>query len=101
MKKQIALLIILAAATSPVITAGTVELEPKEMAPPPRITDNDHWYFNIGFPGWLAFVSGDIGLHGTTSNVDVGFDQILTNVDDIASIRSKSIYGRLGAYAIF
>src|SRR5438132_10878270 len=78
MKKQIALLIILAAAAVPVLMAGTVELEPKEMAPPPTITDNDHWYFNIGFPGWLAFVSGDIGLHGTTSHVDVGFDQLIT-----------------------
>ena len=101
MKKQIALLIILAAAASPVITAGTVELEPKEMAPPPTITDNDHWYFNIGFPGWLAFVSGDIGLHGTTSHVDVGFDQILTHVAGTASVSAEARYGRFGVYADF
>ncbi|PYK86922.1 MAG: hypothetical protein DME40_15545 [Verrucomicrobia bacterium] len=79
MKKQIALLIALATAATSVLTAGPVELEPKAMAPP-TITDNDHWYFNIGMPGWIAFISGDIGLHGFTSNVGVDFGQIVTHV---------------------
>ena len=81
--------------------AGPVELEPKEMAPPPTITDNDHWYFNIGMPGWLAFVSGDIGLHGTTSNVDVGFGQIITHVAGIASVSAEVRKGRFGVYGDF
>jgi len=66
------------AATS-VLTAGPVELEPKQMATP-TITDDDHWHLNIAMPGWLAFISGDIGLHGVTSNVDVDFGQIITHV---------------------
>src|SRR5213078_1180870 len=85
MKKQIALLIVLFAAATSVLTAGPVELEPKAMAPP-TITDNDHWYFNIGMPGWIAFISGDIGLHGSTSNVNVDFGQIITHVAGIASV---------------
>jgi hypothetical protein len=83
------------------LAAGPVELEPKETAPPPTITDNDHWYFNLGMPGWLAFVSGDIGLHGTTSHVDVGFDQIITHVAGIASLSAEARYGRFGVYGDF
>jgi hypothetical protein len=83
------------------VAAGPVELEPKEMAPPPTITQSDHWYFNIGMPGWLAFVSGDIGLHGTTSHVDVGFDQIITHVAGIASLSAEARYGRFGVYGDF
>src|SRR5438874_2398838 len=76
---------------------GSVELEPKEMAPP-TITDNDHWYFNIGMPGWIAFISGDIGLHGATSNVDVGFGQIISHAAGIASISAEARKGRFGVY---
>src|SRR5882724_1675474 len=79
------------------VKAGPVELEPKEMAPP-TITSSDHWYFNIGMPGWLAFVSGDIGLHGVTSNVDVDFGQIITHAAGIASISAEARKGRFGVY---
>ena len=97
MKKQIALLIALVMAATSVLTAGPVELEPKAMAPP-TITDNDHWYFNIGMPGWIAFISGDIGLHGFTSNVGVDFGQIVTHVAGIASISAEARKGRFGVY---
>src|SRR5204863_4465225 len=97
MKKQIALLIALVVAATSVLTAGPVELEPKAMAPP-TITDNDHWYFNIGMPGWLAFISGDIGLHGVTSNVDVGFGQIISHAAGIASISVEARKGHFGVY---
>lgn len=82
------------------LKAGPVELQPKEMAPAaPTITDNDHWYFNIGMPGWFAFLSGDIGLHGSTSNVDVDFGQIITHVAGIGPISAEARKGRFGVYA--
>jgi hypothetical protein len=80
------------------VEAGPVELEPKEMPPPPTIADTDHWYFNIGMPGWFAFLSGDIGLHGFTSNVDVDFGQIITHVAGITSISAEARKGRFGVY---
>src|ERR1700726_2450713 len=40
------------------VVAGPVELEAKETSPPPTITNNDHWYFNLAFPGWMPFISG-------------------------------------------
>src|SRR6266480_5469102 len=97
MKKQIALLIALVVAATSVLTAGPVELEPKAMAPP-TITDDDHWHFNIGMPGWFAFLSGDIGLHGFTSNVDVDFGQIITHAAGIASVSVEARKGRFGVY---
>src|SRR5947207_5230123 len=97
MKKQIALLIALVVAATSVLTAGPVELEPKAMVPP-TITDDDHWHFNIGMPGWFAFISGDIGLDGATSNVGVDFGQIITHAAGIASISADVRKGRWGVY---
>src|SRR5580765_2480235 len=79
------------------VAAGPVELEPKEMAPP-AITADDQWHFNIGMPGWLAFISGDIGLHGFTSNPKIDFGQIITHVAGIASLSADVRKGRCGVY---
>src|SRR6266478_9229372 len=78
------------------VAAGPLELEPKEMAPPPTITESEPWHFNLGMPGWLAFVSGDIGLRGITSNVDVNFDQILRHIDWAYSVSAEARKGRFG-----
>jgi hypothetical protein len=83
------------------VVAGPLELELKETASPPTITDSNHWYFNLGMPGWLAFISGDIGLHGATANVDVDFGQILTHVAGIASLSAEARYDRFGVYGDF
>src|SRR6266704_5015026 len=71
----------------------------KEMAPPPTITESEPWQFNLGMPGWLAFVSGDIGLHGHTSSVDVDFGKIISHVKGIASFSADARYNRFGVYA--
>jgi hypothetical protein len=81
------------------VAAGPVELEPKEMAAPPTIAESEPWHFNIGLPGWLAFVSGDIGLHGHTSSVDVDFGKIISHVTGIASFSADVRKGRFGVYA--
>src|SRR5437762_7903424 len=66
---------------------------------PPTITESEPWHFNIGLPGWLAFVSGDIGLHGHTSSVDVDFGKIISHVKGIASFSADARYNRFGVYA--
>jgi hypothetical protein len=78
--------------------AGPLELEPKQVAASPSITNDDHWHFNIGVPGWIAFISGDIGLHGVTSNVDVDFGQIISHAAGIATISAEARKGRFGVY---
>src|SRR5437867_10670248 len=85
--------------SSPILLAGTETYDvSKEMAPPPTITQSEPWHFNLGMPGWLAGVSGDIGLHGITSDVDVGFDQIIRHVKGIASFSADARYNRFGVY---
>ena len=81
------------------MAAGPIELEPKETSPPPSITDNDHWSFNIALTGWMPFLSGDIGLHGFTSNVNVNFGQILTHVAGIGPFSADARKGRFGVHA--
>ena len=98
MKKQIALLIALVVAATSVLTAGPVELEPKAMAPPTTTAD-DQWHFNIALPAWMPFLSGDIGLHGFTSNVNVDFGQILTHTAGIGPFSADARKGRFGVHA--
>lgn len=81
--------------------AGTPELDPKEMAPAPTLTSSEPWHFNFGSPGWAAGVSGDVGLKGITSNVDVGFDKLIKHVDGIMSLSAEARKGRFGVYGDF
>jgi hypothetical protein len=85
---------------APVLLAGPETLDTsKELTPPPTIKESGPWHFNLGILGWLAGVSGDIGLHGITSDVDVGFDQIIKQVKGIASFSADARYNRFGVYA--
>ena len=69
------------------------------MAPAPTVTSGEPWHFDLGMPGWLASVSGDIGLRGVTSHVDVGFDQILRHIDWATSVSAEARKGRFGVYS--
>ena len=64
--------------------AGTLELEAKETAPP-TITQSEPWHFNLASPGWLASLSGEVGLRGVNTDVDVDFGKIIRQVKGIAS----------------
>jgi hypothetical protein len=80
------------------VQAGPMELEPKETAPPPDITSSEPWHFNLGSPGWLASVSGTIGLRGINSHVDVDFDEIIRHVNGLLSLSAEARKGRFGVY---
>jgi opacity protein-like surface antigen len=71
---------ILFAGPEPLATDGkdySKEVPPVEKSwcetPPP-------WEIRIGAPGWLAGFSGDSGVKGVVTDVDVGFDQILRHL---------------------
>ncbi len=91
---RLSLLVLLLAGAA---QAGPMELELKETAPP-AITSNDHWYFNIAMPGWLPWISGDIGLNGVSNSVQVPFDKIITHVAGIASVSAEVRRDRFGIY---
>src|SRR5436189_4057807 len=79
------------------LQAGTVELQPKESAPP-TITESEPWQFTIAAPGWLAGLDGTIGVRGVNADIDVGFDQILQHLDMIFAMRAEARKGPFGIY---
>ena len=86
----------LLAVVGPVV-AGSVELAPKETAPP-SITESEPWQFTIAAPGWLAGLDGTIGVRGVNADIDVGFDQILQHLDMIFAMRAEAQKGPFGIY---
>ncbi len=77
--------------------AGTLELQPKETAPP-SITQSEPWQFTIAAPGWMAGLDGTIGVRGVNANIDIGFDQILQHLDMIFAMRAEAQKGPFGIY---
>jgi hypothetical protein len=79
------------------LRAGTVELQPKQSAPP-TITQSEPWQFTIAAPGWMAGLDGTIGVRGLNADIDVGFDQILQHLDMIFAMRAQAQKGPFGIY---
>jgi hypothetical protein len=86
---------LLAAAGS--VGAGSLELAPKESAPP-TITQSEPWQFTIAAPGWMAGLDGTIGVRGVNADIDIGFDQILQHLDMIFAARAEARKGPFGIY---
>src|SRR5947199_4069555 len=80
------------------VAAGPVELESKETAPPPTITQSEPWQFTIAAPGWIAGLDGTIGVRGVNADIDVGVDQILQHLDMIFAMRAEAQKGPFGIY---
>src|SRR6266705_3426351 len=79
------------------LAAGTLVLAPKETAPP-SITKIEPWQFNLATPGWLASISGEVGLGGVNTDVDVGFDKLIRHAKGLASFSADARYDRFGVY---
>jgi hypothetical protein len=79
------------------ISAGSLELQPKETAPP-TITQSEPWQFTIAAPGWMAGMDGTIGVRGVNADIDIGFDQILQHLDMIFAMRAQAQKGPFGIY---
>src|SRR4029077_17319715 len=57
----------------------------KEAPPPPQpwCETPATLEIRIGVPGWLAGVSGNSGVKGVVTDVDVSFDQLFTHLTDV------------------
>jgi hypothetical protein len=78
--------------------AGSLELQPKESAPP-TITQSEPWHFTIAVPGWLASTNGTIGIRGVNADIDVPVTKILQHFDVILSGRVEAQKGPFGIYS--
>jgi hypothetical protein len=79
------------------LNAGTLELQPKESAPP-TITESEPWQFTIAAPGWLASMNGTIGVRGVNADIDVPVTEVLQHLDMIFAARAEAQKGPFGIY---
>jgi hypothetical protein len=77
------------------VGAGSIELAPKETAPP-TITESEPWQFTIAAPGWLASMNGTIGVRGINADIDVPVDEVLQHLDMIFAMRAEAQKGPFG-----
>src|SRR5262245_22317678 len=82
------------------LTAGTLELAPKETAPP-SVTQSEPWQFTIAVPGLMPSIDGTLGVRGVNADIDVGFGEILEHLDMLFAIRGEARKGRFGIYGEF
>jgi hypothetical protein len=97
MKTRLLLFVSAAFALISSLRAGTLELQPKETAPP-TITESQPWQFTIAAPGWMAGMDGTIGVRGVNADINIGFDQILQHLDMIFAARAQAQKGPFGIY---
>jgi hypothetical protein len=77
------------------VGAGSIDLAPKETAPP-SITESEPWQFTIAVPGWLASMNGTIGVRGVNADIDVPVTEVLQHLDMIFSARAAAQKGPFG-----
>jgi hypothetical protein len=79
------------------VGAGSIELAPKETAPP-TIIESEPWQFTIAAPGWLASMNGTIGVRGINADIDVPVDEVLQHLDMIFAAGAEAQKGPFGIY---
>ena len=97
MKAKLSLLTVAVLTVTGRLGAGTLELAPKETAPP-GITESEPWQFTIAAPGWLASLNGTIGVRGVDANIDIPVNEVLQHLDMIFAARAEAQKGPFGIY---
>jgi hypothetical protein len=79
------------------VGAGSIELAPKETAPP-TITQSEPWQFTIAAPGWMAGMDGTIGVRGVNADINIDFPEILQHLNMIFAARAEAQKGPFGIF---
>jgi hypothetical protein len=82
------------------VRAGT-SVESKVIQQPSSPQPVEPWIITVGAPGWFPFVTGDIGLNGRTTHVNVGPMDIFQRTDFLAALRAEVSKGRFGVQGEF
>ena len=80
--------------STPVLFAGSEYDISKEAPPPPPqpwCETPQMLEIRIGVPGWLAGLSGDVGVKGVVSNIDVSFAQIFRHLTHVPLALSADV----------
>jgi hypothetical protein len=91
MKKQLALLMVLAIAASSTLTAGPVESS-KEVTPTP--TAEKEWSFTLTPYGWMTSIEGTIGAGDRSADVDIPVKDVLKHLDMSMMVTAELRYKR-------
>jgi hypothetical protein len=95
MKKQIALLIMMACAASSVLTAGPVESS-KDVTPVQTQPAENPWSFSLTPYGWLSAIDGTISAGDRSADFNVGFNDVLKHLDMAFMMAAEVRYKRWG-----
>jgi hypothetical protein len=98
MKIRLLLFLGAAVALTVPLVAGTLELQPKEIATP-SVTQSEPWQFTLAIPGLMPSIDGTVGVRGVNANIDIGLDQILQHLDMMFAMRAEARKGPFGIYA--
>ena len=79
------------------VEAGSMELAPKETAPP-SVIESEPWQFTIAVPGWLSSMNGTIGVRGVNADIDVPVTEVLQHFDAILAGRVEAQKGPFGIF---
>lgn len=91
MKRQIALVILLLAAASPMLMAGSIET--KFVPTQPAVKD---WSFNLSIYGWATAIDGTISAGGRSADVDISFKDVTKHLDMTFMAAAELRYKRWG-----
>lgn len=91
MKKQIALLIVLATAASSLLMAGPVESIPVQQQPA-----ETPWSFNLTVYGWATAIDGTISAGGRSADVDIALEDVVKHLDMAFMATAEARYKRWG-----
>ena len=80
----------------PLVAGWAGTLEEAKVVEQPSAKTTEPWVITVGVPGWLAGFSGHTGFRGVNPYVNVGFGQILNNVNVISSLAGEVRKGRFG-----
>jgi hypothetical protein len=78
---------------------GTLEKAPVNVQPSAQTTSP--WEITVDGPVWLAGLNGTIGSHRVTTDVDIGFSDIIKKTNFIAALGAEVRRGRFGALGGF
>jgi hypothetical protein len=95
MKTPLTLLVLLVLLSATAI-AGTPQVSQKTVVP-----EEDRWRFALALPGWMAGVTGDVGIGKAVGGVDVGFGTLVPKLDMIWATRAEASKGRFGILGEF
>lgn len=82
--------------SAPGIRAGDGKMEKAPVPPQP-----DSWQFKLAVPSWIATARGDLGINGSTSHSNTGFNEVVNKIDMAGSLRGEASLGRFGFLADF